>query len=67
VTRPGPERVIRSCVDIEDGPQIDQTVRMREQWPALALASALTRVGHDRVYEDALAGARELRLAGGGE
>jgi glucose-6-phosphate dehydrogenase assembly protein OpcA len=66
VVRPGPERVIRSRVSIEDGPQVEQTVRMREQWPALALASALTRVGHDDVYEDALAGARELRLAGGG-
>ena len=66
VVRPGPDRVIRSCVNIEDGPQVEQTVRMREQWPALALASALTRVGHDDVYEDALAGARELRLAGGG-
>jgi len=64
VERPGPERVIRSCVDIEDGPRLEQTVRMREQWPALALAAALTRVGHDAVYEDALAGARELRLAG---
>ena len=67
VVRPGADRVIRSCVDIEDGPQVEQTVRMREQWPALALASALTRVGHDQVYEDALAGARELRLAGGDE
>lgn len=64
VSRPGPDRVIRSTVDIEDGPRLEQTVRMREQWPALALASALTRVGHDEVYEEALAGARELRLAG---
>ena len=43
-----------------------QTVRMREQWPSLALASALTRVGHDDAYEEALAGARELRMAEGG-
>jgi len=64
VSRPGAERIIRSFVDIEDGPKLEQTVRMREQWPALALASALTRVGHDEVYEDALAGARGLRLAG---
>ena len=66
VVRPGPERVIRSCVAIEDGPRVEQTVRMREQWPALALASALTFVGHDDVYEDALAGARELQLAEAG-
>ncbi|HEX3621058.1 MAG TPA: glucose-6-phosphate dehydrogenase assembly protein OpcA [Acidimicrobiales bacterium] len=67
VVRPGAERIVHSCVAIEDGPKVEQTVRMREQWPALALASALTRVGHDKIYEDALAGARELRLAGGGE
>lgn len=62
VSRPGAERWVRSCVDIEDGPQVEQTVRMRQQWPSLALASALTRVGHDEIYEEALAGARDLRL-----
>ena len=66
VTRHSAEREIQSCVDIEDGPQVEQTVRMREQWPSLALASALTRVGHDEAYEEALAGARDLRLAEGG-
>jgi hypothetical protein len=67
VARRGAEREIQSCVAIEDGPQVEQTVRMREQWPSLALASALTRFGHDEMYEEALAGARELRLAEGGE
>lgn len=67
VARRGAEREIQSCVDIEDGPQVEQTVRMREQWPSLALASALTRVGHDDMYEEALAGARDLRLVEGGE
>ena len=67
VARRGAEREIQSRVDIEDGPQVEQTVRMREQWPSLALASALTRVGHDEMYEEALAGARELRLAEGRE
>ena len=66
VCRLGAEREIQSWVNIEDGPQVEQTVRMREQWPSLALASALTRVGHDEAYEEALAGARELRLAEGG-
>lgn len=61
VARPTAERWIRSCVDIEGGPQVEQTVRMRHQWPSMALASALTRVGHDETYEEALAGARELR------
>jgi len=65
VVRHSAEREIQSCVDIEDGPQVEQTVRMREQWPSLALASALTRVGHDEAYEEALAGARDLRLAEG--
>lgn len=65
VARLGAEREIVSTVDIDDGPQLQQTVRMREQWPALALAAALTRVGHDEIYEQALAGARELRLAEG--
>ncbi len=61
VFRPGAERAIHARVDIEDGPSLDQVVNMREQWPSLALAGALTRVGHDEVYEEALAGARELR------
>jgi glucose-6-phosphate dehydrogenase assembly protein OpcA len=65
VARKSAEREITSCVDIEDGPQVEQTVRMREQWPSLALASALTRFGHDESYEEALAGARDLRLAEG--
>ncbi len=65
VARLGAEREIKSCVDIEDGPKVEQTVRMREQWPSLALASALTRFGHDEIYEEALAGARDLRLAEG--
>jgi len=66
VSRLGAEREIRSCVEIEDGPQVEQTLRMRQQWPALALASALTRFGHDEAYEEALAGARDLRLAEAG-
>jgi glucose-6-phosphate dehydrogenase assembly protein OpcA len=67
VSRLGAQREITSCVAIEDGPQVEQTLRMREQWPSLALAAALTRFGHDEGYEEALAGARDLRLAEGGE
>ena len=63
VARPGPERVIRACVDIEGGPTLEQVVQMREQWPSLALAGALVHVGHDEIYEEALAGARELQSA----
>ena len=61
VSRPGAERWVRSGVDFEDGPKVEQTVRMRQQWPSLALASALTRVGHDEIYEEALDGARDLQ------
>lgn len=67
VARLGAEREIKSCVNIEDGHQVEQVLRMRQQWPSLALASALTRFGHDENYEEALGGARDLRLAEGGE
>jgi hypothetical protein len=63
VRRTGPERVISSSVEIEDGPHLEQLLQMQERWPALALAGALTNVGHDEAYEEALAGARELRGA----
>jgi len=60
VERPGSERSIGSCIDIDGGPCVRQTLRMRRQWPALSLASALTRVGEDVTYQMALAGALEL-------
>ncbi len=63
VARPGAERVIQSRVRIEDGPHLEQSLQMQQRWPALALAGALTNVGHDESYEEALAGARELRGA----
>jgi len=63
VARPGAPRVITSKVEIEDGPHLEQVLQMQERWPALALAGALTNVGHDESYEEALAGARELRGA----
>lgn len=64
VARPGAERVITSSVEIDHGPSVSQTLRMRHQWPALSLADALTRMGRDDVYCEALEGAIELR---GGE
>jgi glucose-6-phosphate dehydrogenase assembly protein OpcA len=64
VERPGNARVIQSSVEIDRGPSVSQTVRMRQQWPALALAGALTRMGRDDVYCQALEGALELRRAG---
>ncbi|MBA3268572.1 MAG: glucose-6-phosphate dehydrogenase assembly protein OpcA [Acidimicrobiia bacterium] len=60
VERAGAERIIESCIDIDGGPCVRQTLRMRRQWPALSLAGALTRVGDDVTYRRALAGALEL-------
>jgi len=60
VERPGSERSIESCIDIDGGACVRQTLRMRRQWPALSLASALTRVGDDVTYRMALSGALEL-------
>jgi len=60
VERSGPERSIESCIDIDGGACVRQTLRMRRQWPALSLAGALTRVGDDVTYRRALSGALEL-------
>ena len=63
VARPGAERVIQSSVEIDGGPSVSQALRMRDRWPALALGDALTRMGRDEVYCDALEGALRLRSA----
>ncbi len=60
VERKGPERVIESSIDIEGGPCVRQTLRIRRQWPALSLASALTRMSGDDTYRLALDGALAL-------
>ncbi len=60
VERTGNARVIASSVEIDRGPSVTQTVRMPDRWPALALAGALTRMGRDGVYCEALEGAVEL-------
>jgi glucose-6-phosphate dehydrogenase assembly protein OpcA len=61
VERRGAARVITSSTEIDGGPSVTQTLRMRQQWPALSLADALTRMGRDEVYCQALEGALELR------
>jgi glucose-6-phosphate dehydrogenase assembly protein OpcA len=61
VARPGHERLIETSVAIDGGPSVSQAVRMRSRWPALALAGALTWMGRDDLYCEALAGALELR------
>lgn len=60
VVRPAAERVIHSSVEIDDGPTIHQTWRLRDRWPSRSLAEALTRIGDDPVYRRALGGALEL-------
>ena len=60
VARPAAERVIHSSVEIDDGPTVDQTWRLRDRWPSRSLADALTRIGDDPVYRRALRGAVEL-------
>jgi glucose-6-phosphate dehydrogenase assembly protein OpcA len=64
VERPGAARVIQSRVEVDGGPSTSQTLQMRQQWPALALAGALIRMGRDEVYCEALEGA--VALAGVG-
>lgn len=61
VARHGAERVIHSSIEIDGGPSVSQALRMRHQWPALALGDALTRMGRDEVYCEALEGALRLR------
>ena len=54
VERKGDERVIDAVVHIEGGPSYEQKVQFGEDWPSRSLADALTRMGHDEVYEEAL-------------
>ena len=65
VERTGAARVITSSIEIDGGPSVRQTVQMRSRWPGLALAGALTRMGKEEVYCEALQGALELRAASG--
>jgi glucose-6-phosphate dehydrogenase assembly protein OpcA len=60
VRRAGPERVLESSIDIEGGPCVQQTMRIRRQWPGLSLANALTRLSGDEIYRVALDGALAL-------
>jgi len=57
---PGSALTIGSCIDIDGGPCVRQTVVVGRQWPAQSLAGALTRPGDDPTYVRALSGALEL-------
>ena len=60
VERKDSERVIEAAVDIDDGPSYRQVLQIGEDWPSRSLADALTRMGHDEVYEQALRAALGL-------
>jgi glucose-6-phosphate dehydrogenase assembly protein OpcA len=57
VERKGDEHVIDASVEIDDGPSFQQKVQFGKDWPSRALADALTRMGHDQIYEEALGAA----------
>ncbi|MDQ4132620.1 MAG: glucose-6-phosphate dehydrogenase assembly protein OpcA [Actinomycetota bacterium] len=67
VARTGADRVIESSVDIDDGPSVTQTLYIHRQWPAQSLGQALTRMGYDETYREAVTGAQELRRKVKGE
>lgn len=60
VERAGPARIVEAWAQVGDEAPVRRSVVMRRQWPALALAGALTRMGPDEPYRDALDGALVL-------
>jgi glucose-6-phosphate dehydrogenase assembly protein OpcA len=60
VSRKDDERAIVTEVALQSGPSWAQTLRMRDRWPARALADAITRTGEDTSFATALAGAVTL-------
>lgn len=60
VSRKDDERAIVTEVALPSGPSWTQTLRMRDRWPARALADAITRTGEDASFATALAGAVTL-------
>lgn len=63
VARPGAARVIHASAEVERGPSVSQVLHMGGQWPSQALAGALTRMGRDDVFCEALDGALALKEA----
>jgi len=60
VVRPADDRVLVAEVAVESGPSWSQTLRMRDRWPARALADALTRTGADDIYRAAVTAGMRL-------
>jgi len=60
VKRPADDRVLVAEVAVESGPSWTQTLRMRDRWPARALAEALTRTDADDIYRDAVTAGMRL-------
>jgi glucose-6-phosphate dehydrogenase assembly protein OpcA len=61
VARLGQDRVIESSIDVDGGPTVTQTLYIQRQWPAHSLGQALTRMGYDETYREAVSGAQTLR------
>lgn len=60
VERPHAERLIHTTVEVDGmAPQV-RTLRLRDRSPGRLLGAALSHLGHDRVYEQALAAAVPL-------
>lgn len=63
VERPHVERYIETAVEVDGmAPQV-RTLRLRDRSPGRVLGAALARLGHDRVYEQALSSAVALSSA----
>jgi hypothetical protein len=60
VDRPSVERLITTTVEIDDmEPQV-RMLRLRDRSPGRVLGTALSHLGHDRVYEQAVEAALAL-------
>lgn len=60
VERPSEDRTVHANAEIEGGPSHSRLLRLRDRSAARVLGEALTRMGHDQVYEQALAAAVDL-------
>lgn len=62
VERPDDERLIHTLVEVDGMAPLERMLRIRDRAPGRVLGTALSRLGRDRVYEEALSAA--IALAG---
>jgi glucose-6-phosphate dehydrogenase assembly protein OpcA len=60
VARPHDDPIIEAAARVDGGPSHARTLRLRDRSPARVLGQALGHMGHDPVYESALAAAVDL-------